>query len=227
MDSKPRRWTRLLATTEGRILLAGALLALLTLAGLALSWLWWPREFHRLLAMAATSCLFGRAAGMSLGYALGLGHVPVVAVNMVVETLFVLMFYPLFVFSWHSLLDIPRLRGTLERTHRAAETHRETIRRYGIPGLLLFVWFPFWLTGPVVGSAIGFLIGLRPLMNLSVVLAGTYLAIAGYAVLLGELHNRVAAYGAFAPMTLVALLVVLVLIGHLLSRLKQRHNARD
>ena len=76
-------------------------------------------------------------------------------------------------------------------------------------GLLAFVCLPFWMTGPVVGCAIGFLLGLRTWVNLTVVLAGTYLAIGGWALLLRELHARVAEYSVFGPMVLMALIVLI------------------
>ena len=74
-----------------------------------------------------------------------------------------------------------------DRIHKAADAHKETVRKYGIAGLFLFVWFPFWMTGPVVGCVIGFMIGLRIRLNLSIVLAGTYMAIIGWAVFLRDL----------------------------------------
>ena len=44
--------------------------------------------------------------------------------------------------------------------------------KYGKYGLFLFVWFPFWMTGPVVGSIIGFLIGITHLHTMLIVITG-------------------------------------------------------
>ncbi|MDQ2694035.1 MAG: small multi-drug export protein [Pseudomonadota bacterium] len=219
-------WRPLLASAEGVILLLGLAMALLGLAALLSSAFWWPDKAHLLVAITATSSLFGRAAGMSFGYASGFGHGVVVPLVIYVETVFVLIFYPLFVFSWHSLLVIRSLRSFMEHINHAAASHHGTIQKYGLLGLIAFVWLPFWLTGPVVGSAIGYLLGLKPWTNLAVVLAGTYLAIASWAILLRELNNYAAAYSSLAPMILVGVVVLAVVAMTLLDRRRRRRSGR-
>ncbi len=221
---KRRAWIRLLRSGEGRVLAIGLILSLLGISGLALSWLWSPTLSQVLITMTATNILFGRAAAMSFGYAVNLSHGVVVPVNMLIETILVLLFYPLFVFSWRHLVEIPGLSNIIKRTSRVAEANRETIRKYGMIGLLAFVFLPFWMTGPVVGCAIGFLLGLHTWVTLTVVLAGTYLAIGGWALLLRELHVRVAEYSVFGPMVLTALIVLIAVAGYLLHR---AHSERE
>ena len=215
---KRRAWIRLMHSEEGRVLVIGLVLALFGISALALSWLWSPPLSQVLVAMTATNILFGRAAAMSFGYAVNLSHGVVVPVNMLIETILVLLFYPLFVFSWRHLVEIRGLSKIIKRISRVAEANRETIRKYGMIGLLTFVWLPFWMTGPVVGCAIGFLLGLRTWVNLTVVLAGTYLAIVGWALLLRELHARVAQYSVFGPMVLTVLIVLIAVAAYLLHR---------
>jgi uncharacterized membrane protein len=217
----------LLRTPEGRVLASGLTLAVVGLVGLALGWVRAPADSQVLVAMTATNVLLGRAAAMSFGYAVGLGHGPVLAVNILVETVLVLLFYPLFVLSWRQLVQGGPLRRILRRTREAAERHQGTIRRYGIAGLFAFVWFPFWMTGPVVGCAIGFLLGLSARTTLTVVLAGTYLAIGAWAVALHELHDKVAQYSASGPMALVVILVVIAVAGSLLHRRREEGDGDD
>ena len=216
--------SKLLKSPEGRILVTGVVMAVLYIAGVALSSLWDPETAQVIVGMTATHILFGRAAGMSFGYSLGLGHGSVVPVNMLIETVMVLLFFPLFVFSWRRLLIIQSLKDIMDRLHEAADTHRDSIHRYGIIGLMAFVWFPFWMTGPLVGCILGFFIGLRPWLNLTIVLAGTYLAIASWAVLLREIHDRVAAFSPYAPVILLAIVIVIVFSAHLLSRGKKKER---
>ena len=218
-------WIRLLHSEEGRVLAIGLVLGLFGIIALALSWLWSPRLSQVLIAMTAMNILFGRAAAMSFGYAVSLGHGVVVPVNMLIETILVLLFYPLFVFSWRHLVEIRGLSKIIKRTTMAAEANRETIRKYGMIGLLAFVWLPFWMTGPVVGCAIGFLLGLRTWVNLTVVLAGTYLAIGGWALVLRELHARVAEYSVFGPMILTTLIVLIAVAAYLLHRARPKGEA--
>ncbi|MHC4542349.1 MAG: small multi-drug export protein, partial [Planctomycetota bacterium] len=84
--------------------------------------------------------------------------------------------------------------------------------------MFFFVWFPFFMTGPVVGSAIGFLLGLPVWLNMTVVLVGTCAAVFGWAFFVRQFYEHVASYSPYAAMILMALLVVLIILGHLLHR---------
>ena len=214
----------LTASPEGRLLLAGVGLAFIFTFWLGIKLLLSPEDSQILIGMTATEIMFGRAAGMAFGYSLGLGHSTVIPISMIIQTLLVLIFYPLFVFSWRHLLVIKWLKNTLERIHKAAEVHKGKIQKYGIIGLFIFVWFPFWMTGPVVGCVIGFLIGLKIWLNLTIVLAGTYVAILGWACFLKRFHDRVASYSSYAAMVMMALLVIIIILGHLMYRTLHEHK---
>lgn len=211
-------WRSLFRTTEGHILLLGILVAVLGLIAMGLTALWSTQTAHIIGAMSFTNIVFGRAVSLSLGYAAGYSHDIVIPVNIWIESVLVLLFYPLFVFSMRKLVVLPRLRGILERTRIAAERHQVKVRRYGIIGLFLFVWFPFWMTGPVVGSAIGFLLGFPSWLTISVVLVATYVAIGGWAYILFGIHNRAIVLGPWGPAAIITLIVLIVLAGFWLDR---------
>jgi uncharacterized membrane protein len=208
----------LLTSSEGRLLLVGVALAFMYTFWLGIKMLFSPDYSQILIGMTATDIMFGRAAAMAVGYSVALEHSTVIPVCMIIETILVLIFYPLFVFSWRHLLVINWLKNIFERAHKAAETHRAKVQRYGVIGLFVFVWFPFWMTGPVVGCVIGFLLGLRAWLNLTVVLTGTYVAIIGWAFFLRQFHDTVASHSSSAATVLMALLVIIIIVGHLLHR---------
>jgi len=208
----------LLESSEGRILLWGVGLAFAFVLWLGVQLLVSPKYAQVIIAMTATHFMFGRAASMAFGYSMELGHGTVIPLCMVCEAMMVLIIYPLFVFSWRHLLVINGLKKIFERTRQVAEARKDWVRKYGIAGLFAFVWIPFWMTGPVVGSVIGFLLGLRNWVNMVVVLAGTFVAILGWGVLLRQFNEKLAAYSPYATMMLVAFLIVIVVVGHLLSR---------
>ena len=215
----PPGWRAALASPEGRWLALGTALAALSLVGLGVATSLWPEQTLALAAMSGLNLLIGRAAGMAYGYANGLGHGLVIACNVVVETLQVLVIYPLFVLSFRQWLlphwlamPLAHLRARAERSHAA-------VRRFGIAGLFVFVFMPFWMTGPVVGSLIGYLLGLRTRTTLAVVLAGTYVAIAVYALFLDEIDAWASAYGRYAVfLALVALAALALLVQRWRSR---------
>ena len=217
----------LLASPEGRVLLIGVALAFIYTIWLVVKVLLAPAESQFLIGMTATTLVFGRAAGLAFGYNMGLSHKMVIPIAMIVETFHVLAFYPLFVFSWYHLLVLKPLKNVFEHIHEAAERHKSKIQRYGIIGLLVFVWFPFWMTGPVVGSVVGFLLGLPVWLNLATVLIGTYVAILVWAVFLREVHKHVASYDPYAAMVLVFVLIVVVVVGHSLRRSSSRTETKQ
>jgi uncharacterized membrane protein len=213
----------LLRTVEGRILLVGFVLAVLLFLSLGVAWFIAPETAFVYIVMSGLNLTIGRAAGMSFGYASGMGHARVVPINMIVETVQVIVIYPLFALTWTHLIDASRWKAMMGRLHQAAESNRAAIQRYGIAGLFLFVFTPLWMTGPVVGAIIGFLIGLKARLNLAVVLAATYVAIGVWALLLNELNRWAAAYNRLAPFALVLAIVLLALSGRLLKRLPHPH----
>lgn len=219
LERPPRPvWHQLLKTTEGRILLFGIAVALVGLIIMGLVFFWSPQTLRMIGVMSFTSIIFGWAVSMSIGYSGGYGHALVMPVNMWVETVLVLLFYPLFVFSMRKLVVFPILKRFLERTHAAAERHHDKVRRYGIVGLFIFVWIPFWMTGPVVGAAIGYLLRFPAWLTLSIVLAGTYIAMLGWGYLLFGLYTRVADFGPWTPALIVGILILIVLAGYGLNR---------
>jgi uncharacterized membrane protein len=208
----------LLAGPEGRLLLAGVAMAFVFTSWLAFKLLFSPDEFQVLIGMTATEIMFGRAAAMAFGYSLGLEHTLVIPICMILETILVLLFYPLFVLSWRHLLVTNLLKKVFEQTHKVAEANKDKVQKYGVIGLFAFVWFPFWMTGPVVGCVIGFLLGMRVWQNMAVVLIGTYIAILGWAFFLRHFHERVASYSSYGAMILMGLLFLIIVLGHLLHK---------
>ena len=216
----------LLTSPEGRILLIGVALAFIYTLWLVINLINSPEESQILIGMTGVNIMFGRATAMLYGYSQELGHATVIPVCIIVETILVLLFYPLFVFSWRHLLIIKWLKNTFERVQRAAENHMDKVQRYGIIGLFVFVWLPFWMTGPVVGCVIGFLIGLKARLNIPVVLTGTSVAILGWAFFMRRMTGRVASYSSYAPMVILVLLIVVIVVGKFLHRTLQEKKNR-
>ncbi len=200
----------LFASTEGRMLGVGLALTGLMLLAFGVGWHLYPDRILPYAIMTGLNLIIGREAGMSFGYASGFGHVQVVPLNILNETIQVLVIYPLFVQSTRHLIRLRTLEPFFSRIQRAAASRGGVVRHFGIAGLFVFVFAPFWMTGPVVGAIIGFLIGLRPWLNLAVVLVSTYIAIGVWALLLNELNAWASAVNQYAP---YALFVAIVLIA--------------
>lgn len=200
----------LFASTEGRILGVGLALTGLMLLAFGIGWHLYPDRILPYAIMTGLNLIIGREAGMSFGYASGLGHAQVAPLNILIETIQVLVIYPLFVQSTRHLIRLRTLEPFILRIHHAAKSSGGVVRKFGVAGLFVFVFAPFWMTGPVVGAIIGFLIGLRPWVNLAVVLVSTYIAIGIWALLLNGLNVWASAVNQFAP---YALFLAIVLIA--------------
>ena len=212
----------LFSSAEGRMLAIGLALSGLMLLAFGIGWNLHPDSILPYAIMTGLNLIIGREAGMSFGYASGLGHAQVVPLNILIESIQVLVVYPLFVQSTRQLITLRGLQPFIARMQHAAETHGGTVRKFGIAGLFAFVLVPFWMTGPVVGAIIGYLIGLRPWVNLGVVLGSTYVAIGIWALLLNELNAWAATVNQFAPYALFLAIVFIAGVMFLLSRRRER-----
>jgi uncharacterized membrane protein len=209
--ARGRARRELIRGIEARILACGLFLTLLTVVALSIGWLVNPELAARFAAMTGLNLTVGRAAGMSFGYASGLHHPAVITSSVLIETIQVLVIYPLFVLSWKSLVDARRMQRLLVGMRRSAEANQAWVARYGMAGLFAFVFLPFWMTGPVVGSVIGFLIGLKARHNLPIVLSATYAAVVIWAMFFERMNAWLAAYGRYAAFGLVLLVAAAAL----------------
>lgn len=222
-DIPPPGWRALLGRTEGRLLAVGLAMTAAIGAAVGIGLMLAPAATLNYAAVVGLNLVIGRGAGMSFGSASGMAPLELIVLNLTVEAAQVLVVYPLFVLGWQQLIDTRRIAPQLERLRAAAESGRGSVRRFGILGLFVFVFLPFWMTGPVVGAIIGFLIGLRVLVNLTVVLSATALAIVVYA----RLFEQIDAWAtALHPYAVFAVIVALALAVWIVRRWLVRSQAR-
>ena len=204
---------------EGKILLFGLTLLGLFFVLLFLSAIFAHDLIQSLLSITATNVIFGRMAGLSIGIASQMDITLLVAFNLFIESIMVLTLYPLFVLSWNKLelISYKPLNDFLERSKKNAHKYEPLIKRYGIFGLILFVLTPFAMTGPVVGSFVGYLIGLSHRMTLFVVLLSTLVAIIIWVYLIKNFEEVLIKYSDMI-MSGFFIAATLMLIWYLLKR---------
>lgn len=222
----PPGWRALLARTEGRLLAVGLALTAAMAAGIGIGLMLAPAATLDHAAVIGLNVVIGRAAGMSFGIASGLAPLELIVLNLAVEAAQVLVVFPLFVLGWRHLIDIRRIAPQLERLRAAAESGQGRVRRFGLLGLFVFVFMPFWMTGPVVGAILGFLLGLRTAVNLAVVLSATALAIVLYARLFEQIDAWTAVLHPYAVfVVIVALAAVAWMVRRWLARTPAARDA--
>lgn len=206
-----------------RVGLAGSVL---WLVGVALLQIFAPKTGAPLAALTALTAI-SRALAISTAFEAKLAWPAIAAGTITVETLIMLILYPLVVFSCEQLARARFFGGVLDAAIRAAHRHRPRVARYGVPGLLLFVWFPFWSTGPLVGAVIGYFLGMRVWLILSAVTAGTVLAVLSWVLLFGQLHALAAGFSHMLPLVILVILVGLAVAVNIRTRLKRRRARRE
>ncbi|MCD6653921.1 MAG: small multi-drug export protein [Sulfurovum sp.] len=206
--------------SEGRILAVGLLFLVALLMLLAFYAVVNPKDFNILLSMTASNILFGRMSGLSIGIAFQMNTFWLIIFNLFIETIMVLIFYPLFVMSWESLhvVSYAPLKDFLQRSQESAQKYQPLIKKYGIIGLVLFVLFPLTMTGPVVGSFVGYLMGLRHSTTILVVIFSTFIAIVLWTYLIKNFEATLIVYSD----TLITILSVAAIISLVWYFIKRR-----
>jgi uncharacterized membrane protein len=210
--------SEIMGMTETKILIVGLVLAILYCQFLVVM-LFINVDYATGLATMSGAHFFGRAAGLSHGYyVLNYPSWVVISVNALLETMAVLIAYPTFVLVMEKMVVWKSLQDKILHIRNSAEKNKGWVRRFGLLGLFLFVLFPFWMTGPIVGCIIGYILHMRIWVNLSVVLGGTYVAIFAWATIFRSIQKEVQAYGVWAPAGIVGMVVALSLAMHLYHR---------
>lgn len=176
----------------------------------------------KLLSVGLSSLVFGRAAGISLALALGFNTLWATILNIYIENTMVVILYPLFVWSVQGIRTFQKTENFFNSINAIAQKYEKLLKRYGILGLFLFVWLPFWLTGPIVGAAIGYFMRLQVWLNLFVVLSGTNLAIVCWAYLLARLDSELKYFGQNSMWVLLGIFVSLAIFGAFFAKFKQK-----
>ena len=210
----------LISSQEGKIFIVGVLMFIAFLMIVAIVYIFSVDDANNMVVMSVTNFFFGRAAGISYGYTVEFSDRVIILMNMMIEFIMVMITYPLFVFSWNKSLNIKYLRHFFIRVKRQKLKYKSFFQKYGIYGLFLFVWFPFWMTGPVIGSIIGFLIGIKHYTTMFIVLSGTSLAIVIWTYFLKELIFLLNQISANAPYIVLGVFIIIALTLKVLKRTK-------
>lgn len=121
---------------------------------------------------------------------------------------------------------LKELNNFFASIYQVAQKYEKPIQKYGIVGLFAFVWLPFWMTGPIVGAAIGYFMHLKVWLNLLVVLSGTNIAILCWAYLLESLDSQLKYFGQNTMWVLLSVFVSLAIFGTFFAKLKSKKGEK-
>ncbi len=166
---------------EVKILLTGLILTFLT--GLYLFYLFFTNfNLYRVLSSAAIIHLMGgRALGIATCLSANISLFYTILYNFFLEVVIVLIAYGILVLVMRNIIQPKLFRSAVRQAELAAQNQKTKIKKYGAIGLFLFVMFPFFMTGPVLGAIIGYLLNYKPINNFLIVFTGTLSSIIIYA----------------------------------------------
>ena len=173
---------------------------------------------NKITGIVFTNLLVGRVPALSFGYAAELSNFVVISVNVITEMILVTLIYPLFVFSIKGVFKVKVLEEFFQEVQKKKKEHQEKFDRYGKFGLFVFVFIPFWMTGPIVGSIIGFLIGMKHYMIIFIVFIATIISISLWGLFLQEIIDFLLVFDT----QLVWIILFLVVSTLLLLRFRKK-----
>lgn len=170
----------------------------------------------------------GRAGNAGLGLMKGFNHFFLLYQCCMLDFIIMFYVYPWFVSGYQHLSNWPFIGPALKHTHELALAHKHRIAPYGAAGLMLFVIFPFWSTGPLVGVLVGYLLGMSTLLTFSTVIIGNTVAVAAWI----WAHDKLQQYSQTLALVLLCTIFIVAIAGALFARIraekkKNRQNSPD
>lgn len=176
MNKKTEK-NRIYKTAEWRIFCVGFLMSLFLVG---VGWYFFESEPEMVKALGlvfAAHTFGGRAAGIGLCIMNGFNVFWTIVYNLYLEILIVCLTYSISILSINNYIHLRAIKYYAIKLDRKARKHKEKIKKYGWMGLFIFVMLPLPVTGPVVGSIVGYLLKFKIIKNSSASVLGTLAAI--------------------------------------------------
>lgn len=178
--------------------------------------------YGRILELVAGQMVGGRAGSAGVGLQLGFSPYYLLFHICMQDFIIMLYVYPLFVTGYRRMSQWPIIGSTLARTHELALRHKGRIEPYGAMGLMIFVFFPLWSTGPLVGVIVGYLIGLRTWVTFTSVVLGNLVAVGAWVWGYDALRN----YDKTLALILLAVLLAAGLLATVVGKMRRARKDR-
>jgi uncharacterized membrane protein len=205
---------------EVKIFLTGLILSFLTCLYL-LYLLFTNFGLYKILSSTAiVHIMGGRALGIAACLTADISLFYTILYNFFLEIVIVLITYGLVVLVMRNIIQPKLFRSAVRQAELAAQDQKTNIKKYGAIGLFFFVMLPFFMTGPVIGSIIGYLLNYKAINNFLIVFSGTLSSILIYALIGNNIIKHINQYVQVDLVKkwaaiIVGILIVLFFIYHL------------
>lgn len=132
-----------------------------------------PEPYAQGWRLVLELAFLGRLVNVADGIATGFGTPYLLVQSGLQDIVLLLVAYPPIVALCEGAAARRSFIGQrLELVRATAERHTARVERLGALGLWIFVFFPFWSTGALVGGVVGYLLGMRTWVTFTSVIAG-------------------------------------------------------
>lgn len=211
-DINLQKQHKIYKTPEGKVLWAGIILTLI-LVLLIIGYAFLDPGTAKILALTFFANTFGgRAVGIGICIINGFSLFWTVVYNFYIEVMVVFYAYSIFILSINNYIRFKWVIRYTAKVMAQAAARKDKVEKYGWIGVFLFVMAPLPVTGPVVGSIIGYLLRLSLWRNFSAVFLGTLSAILAWVLCFDflEAHLHLIQY-------IIAAIVGVVVLSYLKS----------
>lgn len=136
-----------------------------------------PDPYAQGWRLVAELAVLGHVVNVADGISNGFSNTYLLVQSGLQDIILVLIVYPWVVRGYQGMEARGWVGKSIDNFRNSAEKHQKYVEPFGALGLWIFVFFPFWSTGALIGAVIGYLIGLRTWVNFLSVLTGHALAI--------------------------------------------------
>jgi uncharacterized membrane protein len=174
-----------------------------------------------LLTIGFAHLLAGRAISIAQGTYVGLPQWLIVLLATYVDIMAMLIILPLFVYSYEHFFEGRFFQKRMKPMLRKAQANVGTFGRFKIVGVFFFVWLPFWMTGIIAGSVLGYLLGLRTWVTVTTVSLGAFAAVWSWVYAYDKLFTWLSGIHQEVPLAFTILLIC----GLVAARFVQKRRA--
>ena len=137
----------------------------------------WPTPFLQVWKLVCGQAVAGRAYSVSKGIELEFPKIFLLFQCALQDIIILLLLYPLLIAGYRRVVEMRIVGPAIANIRAAATRHRSKVEPWGAIGVAAFVLFPFWSTGPLAGSVLGYMLGIRTWLVFTSVIVGNFLAV--------------------------------------------------
>ena len=159
------------------------------------------------LTVGFAHLLAGRAISIAQGTYAGLPKLAITTIAVYADIMVMLLVYPVFVFSYENLFEGRFFQKRLKPMLDSAQSGMDRFGKGKAVGVFCFVWLPFWMTGIIAGTILGYLLGLRTWVTLLAASLGSLAAVASWVYAYDLLFRRLSGIHQEIPLAFAVLLL--------------------